>query len=70
MDTIKSVGYSSDGTFKNALKSRKNPIELETFYNAVNQVSSNCFSCCKQETHYIRNTISRTANKTNCTFSL
>jgi len=42
------VGYSSDGTMKQALKNRKYNINLEDFYNAVNTTGSGC-SCCKQE---------------------
>jgi hypothetical protein len=49
MDNIKFLGYSADGTFKNALKTRKKHGTLEDFYNKVNQASSNCCSCCKQE---------------------
>lgn len=48
-NNIKFVGYSADGTMKTALKHRDNPIKLDTFYNAVNQDSSNCCSCCKKE---------------------
>jgi hypothetical protein len=46
---IKFVGYAGDGTMKNALKHRTYAISLEDFYNAVNQDSSGCCSCCKQE---------------------
>jgi len=49
MDTIKFLGYSADGSFKNAYKHRENPIELETFFNAVNQVTSSGCSCCRQD---------------------
>lgn len=46
---IKFVGYSSDGTMKNALKHRTYNTSLETFYGAVNQDSSGCCSCCKHD---------------------
>ncbi len=50
MDNIKFLGYSADGTLKQALKNREKPMYLETFYDAVNQTTdSNCCSCCKQE---------------------
>lgn len=50
MDKINFVGYSADGSFKRALRSRENPMDLETFYNAVNQTTSIGFCrCCKQE---------------------
>lgn len=44
------VGYAADGILKSALKNRTNPMELETFYEAVNQdtTTGKC-SCCKQE---------------------
>jgi hypothetical protein len=48
---IKFVGYSDAGTMKNALNHRTYTVNLETFYNAVNQDSSGCCSYCKQETH-------------------
>jgi hypothetical protein len=46
---VRFVGYAGDGQLKAALKSRKNPIELETFYNAVNQTTTGGCSCCKQD---------------------
>jgi len=49
MDNIKFLGNSADGQFKAALRHRKTPIELEAFYNAVNQVSNGCCSCYKQD---------------------
>lgn len=47
-NSIKFIGYFADGSLKQALKNRKNPMALETFYNAVNQASNGC-SCCKKE---------------------
>jgi len=46
---ISFVGYASDRNMKKALKHRTYAINLEDFYNAVNQDSSGCCSCCKQE---------------------
>ena len=48
-DNIKFVGYSADGTLKQALKNRKYTMDLKDFYNAVNQASSSGCSCCKQD---------------------
>lgn len=50
MDNIKFLGYSADGTFKKALRNRKNHMNLETLYKAVNEDTiSGCCSCCKQD---------------------
>ncbi len=50
MDNIRFLGYAPDSTFKRACKHRVNPMELETFFTAVNQATaSGCCSCCKQE---------------------
>lgn len=46
---IKFAGYFSDGTMKNALKHRENPMDLETFFKAVNQTTTSGCSCCKQD---------------------
>ena len=43
------VGYAGDGTLKRALKSRKNPMDLETFYYVVNQTTTCGCSCCNQD---------------------
>ena len=37
--SIKFIGHSSDGQLKKALKHRNYNMDLETFYNAVNQSS-------------------------------
>lgn len=47
---IKFVGYSDGGTLKQALKNRNYNMDLETFYNAVNQTTTCGCSCCKQDT--------------------
>jgi hypothetical protein len=47
--SISFLGYSDAGTMRNALKNRTYNTSLKDFYNAVNQDSSNCCSCCKQE---------------------
>lgn len=49
MDNIKFLGYSADGTIKKALRNRKNPMSLETFYTAVNQATIGGCSCCKHD---------------------
>lgn len=49
MDTIRFVGYFADGPFKQALKNRKTPMELETFFTAVNQAAAGGCSCCTQD---------------------
>ncbi|CDX01516.1 Hypothetical protein DPCES_1629 [Desulfitobacterium hafniense] len=49
MDDIKFIGYCPDGQFKMALKNRKNPMELETFFTAVNQAAAGGCGCCKQD---------------------
>lgn len=46
---IKFARYFADGTLKSALKHRVNPMELESFCNAVNQEGTGC-SCCKNDT--------------------
>lgn len=46
-NNTKFLGYCLDGTFKNALKTRKKHGTLKDFYEAVNQASC---SCCKKET--------------------
>lgn len=47
-NSIKFIGYFADGSLKQALKNRKNPMALKTFYSAVNQACNGC-SCCKNE---------------------
>jgi hypothetical protein len=52
MDTnnIKFLGYGADGLFQKACKQRENPMNLQCFFNAVNQDTTNgCCSCCKQD---------------------
>lgn len=47
--SINFVGNFADGQLKAALKHRKYNLSLETFYNAVNQSTTDGCSCCKKE---------------------
>ena len=49
MDNIRFVGYFADGQFKQALKNRENPMELETFFTTVNQGAVGGCCCCMQQ---------------------